>query len=188
MSGNETRIQGERAESVVKFMADRYREAGIATLWQQGTIAIPTRSGWKPINSLPDFGGVLHGSGRAIAFDVKSTTKPRYTHPKSRSHQLQHLWKVHAAGGVAGLLIQWLDNHPDRQIESWYWAWPQPSWQDGQSLAVVMSLESSKRIGVWRISDWGEVYESMPDFLNLESTVFYHLNRYYTGGNNDQAR
>ena len=165
MSGDETRLQGKRAESVVEFMADRYRQAGIATIWKQGTIAIPTKLGWKPINSLPDFGGVLHGSGRYIAFDVKSTTQRHYHHPKERGHQLEQLWRVSRAGGIAGLLIQHLPsyhiNKPKPYDEAWYWVKPFPEWENGTSSSITIDTWEY----VTKLPNWQQVSEPFPDFL-----------------------
>lgn len=109
--GDLSRIRGKAYEQALLLLHTRYEAAGSATVWQQGTVCIPykTRGGkmrWRPIKSLPDFAGVSRlEPGRSIAFDAKFTLKDRYSHPKSRAHQCQHLWKVRRAGGLAFILV-----------------------------------------------------------------------------------
>lgn len=182
MSGDETRLQGKRAEAAVEFMADRYRQAGVATIWRQGTIAIPTRGGWKPINSLPDFGGVIHGKGRAVAFDVKSTTKPTYRHSKTRAHQLEHLWKVHEAGGLAGLLIEYIGETGASMRHGyfdsvWYWLWPTKAWEYGDSMSIKLEINALPPALGLSVPFYEPVSEPYPDFLHL---VIQNYWRYYT--------
>lgn len=129
------------------------RDGLIADIWHEGTRCIPTRNGWKPVESRPDYAGVLPG-GRSVCFDAKHCSERRYRHSKERLHQLRAIWNVHAAKGLGGILVVNWD------IESAWWLLPQPEWADEQFTSTVLEPGEAV-IAVPKFDSWSW----LPDWL-----------------------
>ena len=149
------RIVGQSLESTLDLVHDLYRRERLALVWHEGTRAIPTQRGWKPVDSRPDYAGLLFGSGRALAFDAKHCAARRYHHPQKREHQLRKLWDVHEAGGLAGLLVVNLAD------EMAWWLPPQPEWALGEFTSTVLG-EYRRTLPV---GCHGRFHEFVPNWL-----------------------
>src|SRR5574342_464563 len=98
-------LKPKRNEEALTRLHALYRGRGLALVWHAGVRAVYRRSGVVAEKSPPDYCGVLTClGGRAVSFDAKRTRDAKtYRHPNERLHQLQTLWDVWEAGGVACL-------------------------------------------------------------------------------------
>lgn len=153
-----SRVIGKTLESLLDdTIHQTYRIDGrIWAIWHEGTRCIPTRSGWKPVDSRPDYAGVLPG-GRFVCFDAKHCQEKRYRHSDKRLHQLRDLWAVHEAGGLAGILVVNLGT------EMAWWLLPQPEWGDMQFTSVA--LEPDGNIVAVRVPRATGYWDFVPDWL-----------------------
>lgn len=128
-----SRIIGQSVETALdQLVHPAYARDGLALVWHEGTRAIHTRQGWKPIDSRPDYAGVLIDSGRAICFDAKHCADRHYRHSADRLHQLRAIWQVHNAGGLAGILVvNW-------EAERAWWLRPEPEWEYEHGFKVAL--------------------------------------------------
>ena len=130
------RIIGKSLEDLLdQTVHEAYRRAGQADIWHQGTVCIPTRRGWQPIESRPDYSGLLIGSGQHVEFDAKHCLERRYRHSTKRLHQLRILWNVHQKGGIAGILVANLE------ADAAWWLRPRPEWAREEFQSTVLGLE-----------------------------------------------
>lgn len=129
------------------------RDGLLIDIWHEGTRCIPTQHGWKPVASRPDYAGVLPG-GRAVCFDAKHCAERRYRHNKKRLHQLSDLWKVHIAGGLAGILVvNW-------ELERGWWLLPQTEWMHQEFTSTILEPGEAV-VEVGKLDGWGW----LPDWL-----------------------
>jgi len=162
--GNQTRLLGQALETDLNQLHTWYAADGTAEMWQAGTRAEHRGGRWQAMQSLPDFAGLLRGSGRAVAFDAKSKVAGgSYTHPKDRKHQLQHLWRVHQAGGVAFILLV-VGNAAGWMIL------PRPEWEWGEGRSVklapsplVVSVPAYRRAAGAYFPDWVSVCQRVQE-------------------------
>jgi penicillin-binding protein-related factor A (putative recombinase) len=76
--------------------------------------------GWRPLQSLPDFEGVLSPRGRQFVLDAKVCNQPSFpldTESKSKSRQLKHMLTRAKFGAVCFYLIHFPERTLARSIE-----------------------------------------------------------------------
>lgn len=102
--------KGRRFEELVSYQNDRYRQEGLAVVHKVPTAWTPIRgkkgkiiSAFVSQKASVDFLGVW--KDRAIAFDVKENSQPRWALDARFGHQLQFIRDWHEVGGVAFLLL-----------------------------------------------------------------------------------
>jgi penicillin-binding protein-related factor A (putative recombinase) len=102
--GNLSRTKGNALELRMDWVHRDYLQRGLAKIRHQGTIAEFHNGRWTPRESLPDYGGALKG-GRCVSFDAKHISGFKYSHPKGRMHQCNHMLDIHEMGGLAFILV-----------------------------------------------------------------------------------
>jgi penicillin-binding protein-related factor A (putative recombinase) len=148
---------------MVEWQHSIYRATNRALMYHNGTRAAikKTRGGEiraVPQKSRPDYSGVLTAlGGRYCSFDAKLTAKATYYHPTDRLHQLVDLWDVHAAGGVAFLLVS-------INLAEFFVLWPQSEWQWGKFVPVKLRELRGAGIGL-PVEIGGS--NQLPDWLSV---------------------
>lgn len=164
MSTVNNRTVGASVENALdRLVHPIYKREGLAQIHHEGTRCIPTRNGWKPVDSRPDYAGMLIGSGRSITFDAKHCADMRYHHDTTkRAHQLIDLWDDHRAGGIAGILVvNW-------GLDSAWWILPQPEWEMG-SFTGTMLGDPARTLEVPPMADY--CGEFIPDWLTAALSI-----------------
>lgn len=102
--------KGRRFEELVGYQNDRYRQMGLAVVHKVPTAWTPIRGKKGKITGAfvsqkasVDFLGVW--KDRAIAFDVKENSQPRWALDARFGHQLQFIRDWYMVGGVSFLLL-----------------------------------------------------------------------------------
>lgn len=164
--------RGKSLEDLLQWRHNIYRANNLATVWYNGTKAaikskrnratgeVETRV--VPQKSRPDFEGVLTClQGRHVAFDSKLISGTTYRHSTSTRHQLVDLWDVHAAGGIAFLLVS-------IQMDRFFLLWPQAYWQRGEFHSVRLNDVRVSGLGVevplaggYGLPSWLDVVEEV---------------------------
>lgn len=131
------------------------REGLLADVWHEGQRGIWTKDGLKPVDSRPDYGGVLPG-GRYFVMDAKVSAEARYRHNKKRLHQLWDLWNAHRSGGLAGILVvNW-------ELERGWWLIVQPEWEREEFTSTLLGdPERTREVPPHPMFE----HEFMPDWL-----------------------
>jgi penicillin-binding protein-related factor A (putative recombinase) len=109
-------MTGKEFEKLIQLQMDAEERRGNATMSRYGVHAVFIDGKWTPINSLPDFEGVLRG-GRQFVFDAKvcsSRASLPLNESKVTERQLRHLLKRARFGAVTFLLIHF----PERVLKT----------------------------------------------------------------------
>jgi len=95
------KLSGKDFENLILFRAHRLEEQGILTMGRYGTQVVMMNDDhgiprWQPIPSLPDFEGIVSGTGQQIIIEAKVCSQASYpihqagkAHPKQFSHMLK---------------------------------------------------------------------------------------------------
>jgi hypothetical protein len=102
-------LKGKDFEACVKHRADYDEKHGMYTLGRYGVKANLIEGQWVPMQSLPDFEGIVPPEGWQFIFDAKACSQASYdlsgsTH-KSFKHQLKHMRRRAKFGAVCFVLI-----------------------------------------------------------------------------------
>lgn len=145
-TNNNNHLRGAALEDTLRWLHNILAANRLALVWKNELSAKIRRSGKGadrstravPIKSRPDFEGMiiqardgrtgrdLHGVH--VAMDAKTTADRTYRHPADRLHQLEDLWQVQEAGGIAFLLVCW--DGPDTQDRRYFLIFPTPDWEN----------------------------------------------------------
>lgn len=107
-------LKGKEFEALVLFRAQKLAEQKILTLGRYGVQAVmmknreTRKAEWMVIPSLPDFEGVIAGSGRQIIIEAKVCSQasyPLYATNKKRPKQIDHMLERAEFGALCFLLI-----------------------------------------------------------------------------------
>lgn len=135
-------MNGKQFEKLVQLQMDREDRRGNATMSRCGVHAVFIQGKWSPIDSLPDFEGVLPG-GRQFVFDAKVCSQASFPldDDKLKKRQLRHLKKRDHYGAIAFLLIHF----PERKLAT----------RTDPELTVAFPVSDDHEF--WRRVDSGEV-------------------------------
>jgi hypothetical protein len=119
------------------------QQLGIVTLVKtEPGIAFGRGGSVRATLGLPDFLGVIRGTGRAIVFDAKECDAPKgFPLAKLKPHQADLIMRWGDAGACAGVLIE---ATAARQFFWWTWASLQARWT---MRAVTVSWAEMAAIG-----------------------------------------
>lgn len=154
------RQRGESLEETLQWQHNQYAANHRALIYHNGTQG-KVRGGKTILaKSRPDYSGILTSmGGRYCSFDAKMVATMTYRHDARRPHQLSDLYQVHAAGGIAFLLVS-------VNLERFYILWPQSEWQFGKRVAVKLGDVCGAGTGVevplaggYSLPDWLQVIE-----------------------------
>lgn len=152
--------RGAALEDTLNWQHNLYASQGRALIYHNGTQG-KVRGGKTILaKSRPDYAGILTSlGGRYCSFDAKMSATMTYHHDRRRAHQLVDLWDVHAAGGIAFLLVS-------LQMERFFLLWPQAFWQRGEFSSVKLNEIRVTGLGVevplaggYSLPDWLQVIE-----------------------------
>jgi penicillin-binding protein-related factor A (putative recombinase) len=113
------------------------------------------------VKARPDYEGVLiTRNGRHVCFDAKTCAHLLYRHDPRRLHQLQALWDVHEACGIAFLLVS-------LNLEREYLIWPQPGWATAQPFSIRLDQLDGRGVEIARAGGY-----QLPNWLSTIEEVF----------------
>lgn len=107
-------IKGKEFEALVLFRARELEKLGILTMGRYGVNVVMMndpvthKPAWQPIPSLPDFEGILAGSGRQIILEAKVCSQASYpiaATGKKNPKQIDHMLLRSRFGALCFLLI-----------------------------------------------------------------------------------
>lgn len=130
-------------EEIVLYRMRQCEERGECTMGRYGVQGVYLDGEWKPIQSLPDFEGVLPPLGRQFVFDAKVCSQASFPldDDKFKRRQLRHLVTRDRFGAIAFLLLHF----PMRQLKT--------KTDEAATWAFPVSADHP----VWRAFDAGEV-------------------------------
>jgi hypothetical protein len=160
-----SRSRGQAAENQIDFLHSIYLANEQAFVRHNGVNAEMRGDDWVPLESLPDYEGCLTEYGaRHVAFDLKSRTAFRYSHPKDKLHQSDYLWRMHQAKAVSFILL-WIDCP---EFQGGFALLPKPYWQSyygkGWSLNAKQLQDRSL---AYPLARWNRVTEYIPDWIKF---------------------
>jgi penicillin-binding protein-related factor A (putative recombinase) len=120
------RLDGKTLEDHCKKRLEREELAGTATMSRYGVQANMIDGKWTPVQSLPDFEGVLPG-GRQFLFDAKVCSQASFPldEDKFKRRQFRHLCTRARFGAIAFLLLHFNERQLVRAITpASTWAFP----------------------------------------------------------------
>ena len=147
-------MKGKEFENIVVNRMKWEEKHGRATMARYGVHAVRIKGEWQPINSLPDFEGVLR-NGRQFVFDAKVCRQSSFPLQDDKLHvrQREHLLRRADFNAICFLLIHF----PERVLRTRIvpmetWAFPvyrnHPFWESFERAEV----RSITRQHCW---DWG---------------------------------
>ncbi len=102
----ESQASGKAWEQALEGWHGMYKARGMAFVQHRGPPTKVINRRLVTVGKGPtDYGGLLAG-GRAVDFDAKTTTAPRWGFVLLKPHQADHLGQVSALGGVAFVALQ----------------------------------------------------------------------------------
>ena len=101
-------LKAKEFERLCIYAMEGAERVGDATMSRYGVQASLQNNEWRPIESLPDFEGILQG-GRQFVFDCKVCSQASFPldDDKFKRRQLKHLLRRAKFGGITFLLIHW---------------------------------------------------------------------------------
>jgi penicillin-binding protein-related factor A (putative recombinase) len=128
-------VKSKEFEEIVLQRMRHHEEKGEATMSRYGVQGVYTDGQWRPIQSLPDFEGLLPG-GRQFTFDCKVCGQASFPldEDKFKRRQLRHMVTRAKFGGIAFLLIHFTERELVKSsVPAETWAipvsWDHPLWQ-----------------------------------------------------------
>lgn len=111
-------------EEIVLYRMRQHEEAGECTMSRYGVQGSYIGGEWKPIQSLPDFEGVLPPAGRQFVFDAKVCGQASFPldDDKFKRRQLRHMITRAKFGAITFLLIHFTARElvrGDEPAETW---------------------------------------------------------------------
>jgi len=108
-------MKGKELERRCVLQADRYRRDRDLTMARYGVHGVLVDGQWRPIDSLPDFEGVLPG-GRQFIFEAKVCNQASFPldDDKFKARQYKHLMERSEFGVITFLLIYF----PERRLKT----------------------------------------------------------------------
>ena len=136
---------GKGFEAVLAFVHERYVNQGRALIVKTATSGAFVRKGATVVfaarKSLPDYIGLLVGSGRAIVFDAKSTaSKDGWTLDDRYLHQARAIVEWSSAGALAFFLVE------SRPLDAAFAVFPPPDFGPFRDRENLLMLN----VGSWR--------------------------------------
>jgi len=181
MTGRRLAVKAKEFEEACLYRMRQHEERGEATMSRYGVQASfykdPKREEmtWRPIQSLPDFEGVIPPSGRQFIFDCKVCSSASFPldEDKFKRRQLKHLVTRAKFGVICFLLIHFNERILQRGIvTSETWAFPvyamHPLWRAfdaGETKRITR--EDCQEYGVkveWNVLSGGRTIR--PDILS----------------------
>jgi penicillin-binding protein-related factor A (putative recombinase) len=107
-------VTGKEFEALVLFRAQRMEEQKLLTMGRYGVQAVMIADpvtrvpAWQVIPSLPDFEGVIYGTGRQLIIEAKSCSQASYPiHQAGKKHpkQFDHMLRRAEFGALCYLLL-----------------------------------------------------------------------------------
>lgn len=153
--------RGMSLEKLLNEMHWLYAAAGRAQITKQYVPCVLVRNGaWAKVTgkSTVDYEGVLAG-GKAVAFDAKDCRGTRIELSRLQPHQLEHLGKVHALGGIAFVLVRFeYERCYAIPVSAWYAAetardmkLPAEDTESGWTADVRASISEKDCPDAWRV-------------------------------------
>jgi penicillin-binding protein-related factor A (putative recombinase) len=119
-------MKSKEFEDICLYRMRQHEERGEATMSRYGVQASYRDDKWQPLQSLPDFEGLLPG-GRQFIFDCKVSGQASFAldEDKFKRRQLRHMLTRSRFGGICFLLIHFTDRFLKRSHEpAVTWAFP----------------------------------------------------------------
>jgi penicillin-binding protein-related factor A (putative recombinase) len=120
-------MKAKEFEEVCLYRLRQEEKLGRATMGRYGVQASFRDGKWEPIQSLPDFEGVLPPRARHFTFDCKVCGKASFPldESKFKRRQLKHLLLRNRFGAITFLLIHFTERKLKKSIEpEATWAFP----------------------------------------------------------------
>jgi penicillin-binding protein-related factor A (putative recombinase) len=120
-------MKAKEFEEVCLYRLRQHEERGEATVSRYGVQGSFINGEWQPIQSLPDFEGVLPPNGQQFVFDCKVSGQPSFPldDDKFKRRQFRHMVTRARFGAVCFLLIHFTARELKRSTEAAQtWAFP----------------------------------------------------------------
>lgn len=135
-------MNGKELEKVCIYRMEQEEKAGVATMSRYGVQASMFEDEWHPIQSLPDFEGILAG-GRQFVMECKVCSQASFPldDDKFKARQLRHLNKRARFGAISFLLLHFRERQLKTKAED----------------AITVAFPVHPEHEFWRAFDRGEV-------------------------------
>ncbi len=165
-AGRRNHMNGTTVEKIVKESCEIYKKAGIAFIEKnpepvQNLGPVKQQGGYYLMRyaekAKPDFEGVLKG-GRAILFDVKSTTQPVIKSAVVTERQALCLRQYEKLGAISAVLVC-------MNLETFYMV-PWRVWESMKTLYGHMHMTKEE------LEPYHVIYEDMKQFIHFLNPFF----------------
>lgn len=156
-------ITGKEFERRIVYQLDLDEKAGRCSAGRYGVQATFHDGVWRPIQSLPDFEGIIAPSGRQFVFDAKVCSGPSFQLQDStfEKRQKRHLYSRARAGAISFLLLHFNERVLKKRTDE----------------AMTIAFPVYEGCDFWRKADAAEVKS-----INREDAAWYGVLVSWTDG------